>query len=287
MEDGHLVIGGDRSLAYSEYGDRNGWPLFYCHGFPGSRVEAKFAHDVAAKRGVRIIAIDRPGFGGSAFQRGRRIIDWPDDLLRVADHLEIDRFSVLGVSGGGPYALACALRLPSRLRAVGVVCGLAPPQAATEYAEMSYTDRMGLRLSAYAPGTSRLLCLFLRLLLSHRPKTAIRRLSTSMGQPDSCLLREPGVRGALIGSMREAFRGGSRGPAQDLALLAGDWGFGLNDITTPVFLWQGEQDSVVPASMARFQEQALPRCEATYFPDEGHYSLAFNRAEHFLAQLAA
>ncbi len=286
MTDGQVAVDGGRSLGYAEYGDRNGWPLFYCHGFPGSRIEARFAHEIGARRGVRIIAVDRPGFGGSCFQPGRRIADWPDDLCRVADHLDIDRFSVLGVSGGGPYALACALRLPSRLRAVGVVCGLAPPGAETGYDQMSYTDRLGLRLSAYAPGTSRLLCLFLRLLVAHRPTTAINRLATSMARPDSCLLREPAIRDALIDSMREAFRSGTRGPAQDLALLAGDWGFGLNDISTPVFLWQGEMDSVVPASMARFQERALPQCEATYFPDEGHYSLAFNRTEHFLAQLA-
>ena len=97
-----------RSLGYAAYGDPQGKPLFFFHGFPSSRLEAQFTEGVAGRLGARIIAIDRPGFGRSDFKKERRIRDWPDDVLALADALGIDRFAVLGVSGGGPYAAACA-----------------------------------------------------------------------------------------------------------------------------------------------------------------------------------
>ena len=115
-----------RRLAYAEYGDPQGHPTFYFHGLPGSRLEAILAADSAARAGIRLIASDRPGIGGSDPQPRRTLLDWPADVLRLADHIGIPHFSVVGVSGGAPYAAVCAYAIPERLDAVMIVSGVAP-----------------------------------------------------------------------------------------------------------------------------------------------------------------
>src|SRR5215475_3198278 len=117
-EDGVLRLADGRALGYAEFGDSGGEPFFYFHGHPGSRLEARFAESAATAAGVRIIALDRPGYGLSDWQPGRAILDWPADVTEAADLLGIGGFSVVGGSGGGPYALACAYRLPDRVRRV-------------------------------------------------------------------------------------------------------------------------------------------------------------------------
>ena len=124
--DGRIRLADGRRLGYAEYGDPEGKPLFYCHGFPASRLEAALLDPSARKAGVRVVAADRPGCGLSDFQPDRRIGDWPGDVVELAGALGIDRFAVVGVSGGGPYALACARKIPQRLTAAAVVCGLGP-----------------------------------------------------------------------------------------------------------------------------------------------------------------
>ena len=114
-----------RRLAYALYGKPDGTPVFHFHGHPGSRLEGKLADRAARRLGVRLIVADRPGMGFSDYQPQRRLLDWPDTLVELADVLGIERFAVQGTSGGGPYALACAFRIPERLTACGVIAGLA------------------------------------------------------------------------------------------------------------------------------------------------------------------
>src|SRR6266542_4280596 len=113
-----------RTLGYADYGRANEKPLFYFHGHPGSRFEARFLAAQAAQAGVHLIGIDRPGMGLSSFKAHRRLLDWPDDVVELADSLHINRFAVVGFSGGGPYALACAYKIPRRLRACGIIAGV-------------------------------------------------------------------------------------------------------------------------------------------------------------------
>jgi pimeloyl-ACP methyl ester carboxylesterase len=126
VEDGTLLLGDGRKLGYAQYGRPDGEPLFYFHGHPGSRLEARFAHRAAAEAGLRVVALDRPGYGLSDFQPGRVITGWPADVAEAADLLRIGKFSVAGASGGGPYALACAWRLPGRVIRAAVISGVGP-----------------------------------------------------------------------------------------------------------------------------------------------------------------
>src|SRR5271157_2358409 len=115
-----------RKLGYTECGNPQGKPVFYFHGTPGSRIECNIFLEAANSIGARIIVADRPGFGLSDFQKGRRILDWPNDVAELADNLGIDRFAILGLSGGGPYAAACAFKIPERLKAVAMVSSAYP-----------------------------------------------------------------------------------------------------------------------------------------------------------------
>ena len=118
-----------RSLSFARFGDPSGKPVFYFHGFPGSRFEAQSNHEAFLNAGIQILALDRPGIGHSTRKNKRKLLDWPDDVVEVAKILNLEKFSILGVSGGGPYALACARAIPGYLDKVTVACGLGPLDA--------------------------------------------------------------------------------------------------------------------------------------------------------------
>lgn len=115
-----------RILAYEKYGDPKGKPFFYFHGWPASRLSGKHVAKAAEKLKLRLISPDRPGIGFSTFKPNRKLLDWPDDIIQLADHLGIKKFSVAGSSGGGPYVLACAYKIPDRLVSAAVIAGLGP-----------------------------------------------------------------------------------------------------------------------------------------------------------------
>jgi pimeloyl-ACP methyl ester carboxylesterase len=148
----YILLTDSRRLAYCDYGPLTGFPVFYFHGTPGSRLEAQLADQAARQHDIRLLALDRPGIGRSDLQPGRKLLDWPQDMAATADQLGLDRFGVIGFSGGGPYALACAYALPERLNFVALVGSWAPVAAESElWAAMAPLDRFFGRLSRRAP----------------------------------------------------------------------------------------------------------------------------------------
>jgi pimeloyl-ACP methyl ester carboxylesterase len=279
-----LVLPDGRRLAYVEYGDSRGQPALYCHGFPGSRLEAALADASAAHAGVRLIAADRPGIGGSDRQSGRRLVDWPADLARLADHLGLARFTLVGVSGGAPYALACARAMPERLDAVAVVSGVAPLDGKPMLDGMLWPNALALRAAqatpwAIAPG------LQLAVLLRWFPRFPLGLVARSLDAPDRRALARHDVREIIVRSLREALRQGARGVADDLLLLCRSWGFRLDEIAVPVYLWHGERDRMVPASHSRRLCAELARSHCRAYPDEGHFSLVIEHAADIFAAL--
>jgi pimeloyl-ACP methyl ester carboxylesterase len=269
-EDGVLVLRDGRRLGYAQYGRPDGEPIMYFHGHPGSRLEASLAHESAAASGFRVIALDRPGYGLSDFQPGRSITDWPADVTQAADALGIDQFSVAGGSGGGPYALACAWRLPGRVVRAAVISGVGPFQIRGNTAGMRWQNRVGFRLSARWPALARTLMRSMHRNISRRPERTIEALARVMSPADAEIVRRPEVRTLLIADIIEAFRHGSDGAAHDMVLLGRPWGFSLREIKQDVYLWQGEADTLVPPAMGRYQAEQLPRCHATMLPGAGH-----------------
>jgi pimeloyl-ACP methyl ester carboxylesterase len=262
-----------RALGFAEFGDPCGKPVFYFHGFPGSRLEAQVGAELASRHKARLIAMDRPGYGLSDFKPDRLIGEWPADVLEFADSLRLERFTVLGISGGGPYAAACALKIPDRLISVGIVSGMGPPEALQQSGAMRWMNRAALYLARRTPGLVNMACAGIATSIRHRPERVVSRLRRLVSSADKEVLNRKEFQEALCRSFREAVRLDSRGPARDLVLYARPWDFRLQDIKMTVNLWHGELDWIVPPSMGRFQQSAIPNCRATYFGQEGHFSL--------------
>ena len=245
-----------RTLGYAEYGAPEGKPIFYFHGFPSSRLDwPLFDTDaIAARLNARIIAVDRPGYGLSDFKRGRKILDWPDDVIELAEALQVDRFAVLGISGGGPYATACAYKIPQRLTATAIVCGMGPAGAP------GAKDGTAMLLSGKSALMRKLLLMLMAMGFRRNPDRFLSQMKDTVAEPDKLLLAQPEVVQTFIYSMREAFRSGTRGASWDAVLYKRPWGFRLQDISMQIHLWHGELDTQVPVSVGRYVADAIPNC---------------------------
>ena len=274
-----LTLRDGRRLGYAEYGDHDGTPGFYFHGHPGSRLEARLAHHAALESGIRIIALDRPGYGRSDFQPARRILDWPADVAEAADKLGVQAASVLGASGGGPYALACGCALPARFTKVGIVSGVGPYDAPHATDGMRWQNRIGFQLGARFPLLAGLIMSSMARQVRHSPERTVAAVVRAMSAADTQAGERPEVRELLARILTEAFRQGHQGAALDVVLLGSPWGFELEEVTVPVLLWQGEADVLVPPSMGRHQAECLPDCQAHFFPGKGHLLVVDHMAE--------
>ncbi len=259
-------------MAWYEFGAPAGRPVFYLHGFPGSGVEAALGAEAAAAANVRLIGIDRPGFGLSDPHQGRTIDSLADDVVALADSLGFDRFGVLGMSGGGPYALACAARVPERIIATILVSGMGPLVEGQSDPEMTSFNRAGLWLAGRAPMLLTPLAPLIALLPRHFPEALVSHLISVTNDRDRRELR--GEMGALLArSFRRSVQRGSHGLLSEAKLFARPWGAWLPDLSVPVDLFHGEQDRIVPVSIARRVAQAIPDCRVRFFPEDGHFSV--------------
>lgn len=282
----HIIRQEDGQIfGISEFGTPTGKPLFYFHGFPGSRLEARLVHQQARRHQIRVIAVDRPGYGKSSYQPRRRLMDWPRDIQRIADTLELDRFSVLGVSGGAPYAAACAHFLPERLIKTGIVCGLAPLDEVDLLRRLHGRDRRFVWMKKLPRSLYRLPLLLAGLVARRQPQHLLALLTQTLPPCDRSAITDERIQPLLTDSLHEAFCQGSTGAFADLCLYGESWGFALEDISSPVLLWHGDRDTVVPCAMGRFMAEKIPDCTAVFLPEEGHFSLPLLQAETILTAL--
>jgi len=280
-----IELADGRRLGFAEIGDPDGIPMFYFHGWPGSRLEARMALGLAERIGARILAVDRPGYGLSDFKPGRTLDEWPDDIEQLADALSIDRFAAVGASGGGPSLLACAHKIPHRLLAAGIVCGMGPTARPGALDGATSFVRFGFWLSRTFHPAIRLLLGVAAPLLRRTPKRIIEQMIRFAPESDRKALQRPELGPFLMESFAEAFRQGGRGAAHDLGLYAREWPFRLDQIDFDLRAWHGEIDEVVPAGMTRHLESQVPRCKATYFPTDGHFSIILGRIDEVFGEV--
>jgi len=280
-----LRLADGRTLACLELGDPAGPPVLYFHGYPGSRLEARVAAAATDRLGLRLLALDRPGFGQSTFRPGRSIGGWAADVAEFADQLGLGRFAIIGVSGGAPYALACAAFLPERLSRVALACPLGPLAVAAGCAGMLAQDRVMLALATHTPPLARGVVHLLVQWMRQDADRYLRFMMAGMVSPDRDLFADPGYRALMMASAAEALRQGGRGAAWELTLIARPWDFRLQNVRMPVSLWQGLADQILPAAMARRLAAALPACNSRYLPGEGHLSLIVRHIGAVLAEL--
>lgn len=272
-----------RAMGYAEFGQRDGRPLVFCHGFPSSRLAGAVLDGEARALGVRVIAPDRPGHGLSDYKRRRRIGQWPSDLASLADAIGLRHFAVLGVSAGGPYAAACAALLPERVTAAGIASGSAPRSAPAT--GMSGGIRFVSGIGRHVPTLRRF---FLGRTAKKVAKDATKfldRATAKLSPADRAVFQDPELRRVFAEDLREAFRQGGRGPAADARAADKRWGFRLDQIRVPVWLWHGQEDRSVAPAVGRYLAERIPGSRAMFYRSEGHVSTFVNHAGEMLRAL--
>jgi pimeloyl-ACP methyl ester carboxylesterase len=271
-----------RALGYAEYGDPEGRAVLFFPGAPSSRLLHPPEEPTRAL-GVRLIAVERPGFGLSDFQPGRTLLDWPDDVIAFADALRLDRFPVVGISAGGPYAAACAYRIPQRVTAAAIISAVGPFDRPEVIEEMPKVRRLGAKVARRAPWLLRSL-LWLVSNPHRNPDKFYEHIISGNSEEDRALLTRPEMKSMLMQNYLEATRAWMRGFARESIIVSNAWGFRLEDITIPVYLWHGEEDLNVPLSAAWYMAEAIPNCRVTFLPGEGHW-LILTYWDRILAEL--
>jgi pimeloyl-ACP methyl ester carboxylesterase len=270
MNDQSITLSDGRSLGFQCLGDPDGYPLFFFHGTPGSRLVLSQDDLLAQISGVRLIVPERPGCGISDPKPGRTFLDWPDDVAELANHLGLESFTVSGASGGGPYALACAYRLASRVTKALLFASLAPTDFKGATRGMIFGNRLGLWLGRNAPWVLRMLSRSQASLFERSPEKFMDALVKNVAPPDQALFKDAEFREAVIRDLREGFRQGSAGHATDSVVASQPWGFRLREISVPVFVWHGEEDVLVTTAMAEYLAREIPRCTLRIVPRAAH-----------------
>jgi pimeloyl-ACP methyl ester carboxylesterase len=271
----HRVEGpGGRVLRVREDGDPDGVPLVAHHGTPGSRLLYERWVEDASRRGIRLIAYDRPGYGGSDRHAGRSVADAAADVAAIADALGLDRILTHGRSGGGPHALACAALLGDRVAAAATLAAVGPYDAEG----LDFLDGMGEdnveELGAALQGPDVLAPLleeFAPRILEAEPDQLVEGLK-SLSPPDVAVVNG-GLAEELIAAMREGIGARRDGWLDDDLAFVKPWGFELDSISVPLQLWQGEQDLLVPPAHGEWLAARIPGVDARLSGEDGHLSV--------------
>jgi pimeloyl-ACP methyl ester carboxylesterase len=280
-----VLLPDGRWLAFAEYGDPLGRPVIVFHGLPGSRLQRHPDASIARARCARVIHFDRPGFGRSDPKPGRTLADWSGDVAAAVDALGLDRFAVAGVSGGGPYALACAARLGHRVARVAVASGVGPPGSMRSGAATAPV-RAAFALAQFVPWLLSAPAAVVGQLVKSHPERYIDLVAARMAPVDKEILARPAVRAMFCRDLREAFRQGPRAFAEDLSLLARPWHLPFGAIRTDIVFWHGDDDRMIPVSAARHLTQAIAGARLNVCGQEGHF-LVLDRWGEILGWLVA
>jgi pimeloyl-ACP methyl ester carboxylesterase len=265
-------------VAYEVTGDPDGFPVFLMHGTPGSRRGPKPRGIVLYRMGVRLVAYDRPGYGDSDRSDGRKVADAARDVAAIADQLGLARFAVVGRSGGGPHALACAADpgLRDRVTRVAVLVSLAP----SDVMEQDWFDGMNSHnVRGFGAGSANTDAIVAEIRqraarVAEDPRFLLHELMTQMGLPDRRAINDAALRTVLFDTYREALRAGPYGWIDDVLALRRSWGFDLGGIDTrrtPVRLWHGADDTFAPVSHGRWLAARIPGARIEVQPDAAHF----------------
>jgi pimeloyl-ACP methyl ester carboxylesterase len=274
----YLTLPDGRKLCYAEYGDPNGTPIFVFHGNPSSRLSWGLYPGSPFLPNVRLIAPDRPGYGRTDYVEGVTTLEnWPNDVAALADHLEIDKFTVFGPSGGGPFALACAWKIPERLTAAGIFAGVGPLNEETSEGMQPIVTFLW-KNAPKIPGVFKLQMRFFAWLVKVKPELYLKMILAEFSENDREHFARLNLGKANNDDRQEAYRQKGIGTWYDV-MIPSNWPILLNEIKTKVFIWQGELDESVTPAMARYMDKHIPDSELKIIEDNGHFWLLENCAE--------
>ena len=259
-----------RVLGYAEYGDTNGKAVFHFHGSGGSRLEHPSDLSILTKIGIRFISTDRPGHGISDPQPNRNLLDWADDISELATKLGINKFYVMGHSAGGPYALACAYKLANRIISCGIVSGLAPYSRPNPYKDLSFTYKLLMFAIRNFPTANIYLRKQMAKALEGDNDEIGQKLLSGFPKEDKEHLTIPENLDLLLNEIKEGYRQGSAGPALDDIVINSPWGFDIEKIEVPTFIWHGEVDRNVPLLQGEYLHQKMLNSELIILKGQAH-----------------
>jgi len=294
-ENESLTLGDGRILSYAVYGSPvPRTTIIYMHGFPSSRFEGKLWHSACTKHGIRLISPDRPGNGLSTFQKNRRILDWPADVVALANELKISQFYVLGVSGGAPYALACIKSISKeRLLGAAIVSGLYPVKYGM--AGMLLQSQITLWVAPWMTG---LTSFFLDNSMGKAARNADPTVFENMISAkidnrhagDQKVMKDSLNWPIFIAMARGSFMKSGEGASWEARLNGSDWGFELGDLLLgedhiSLTMWHGDEDVHCPAGMATRAHETMAGSVFNLKKGDGHVSFIFRDMEEILCDL--
>ena len=264
-----LELPDGRAISYARYGTRGGWPVLFCHGFPGSRLQAHYLDSAALVVGAEVLAPDRPGIGCSSNYSFGAIAEWAKDAEAFIDALGLAEFSAIGVSGGGPYALATAARVGHRVRGVALVAS--PCELARDViAQMRRFEAMVLRVARVSP---RLVRLAVRRNFGPENRGRLGMLRSRLDLADQQIIASPKVSASLAANRALAVAGGTEALERESVLYTRPWGFDLADVTCQVDAFYGMRDQLTPPFMGERLVARLPNAQLHLAPGHGHFTL--------------
>jgi len=274
-----------RKLGFAQYGDPDGRTVFLFHGQPGNRL---FCPDQTAthQAGVNLVVPDRPGYGLSTTQKNRTLLEWVDDVRQLIDALDTEQVDVIGYSAGGPYALACAARIPHLINRVMVISGAPPVYLPDLRKQMPWLIRLNYFLSRYLPGFMHLVFRLYWQQARRNPAGFIEMAKKNAPPQDLEILSQPIHYKMMLDCWEENLRVDSHGYVQDAQILFSDWGFNPSEITTEILLYWGTEDRNNPLSSLVYLEQLLPNSRTIQVENAGHFSFLLNWAEILTRLLA-
>jgi pimeloyl-ACP methyl ester carboxylesterase len=284
--EGAVALTDGRRLGFAEYGPAAGRPVLWFHGTPGGRRQIPAVARVAAEaRGVRLISIERPGVGSSTRHLYGSLLDWARDVEELADRLALERFAVIGLSGGGPYVLACAAWMPARVVAGAVLGGVAPSRGdeASPGGLVGLANRFALALNLLREPLARSAWLVARAVRPIKSQ-AFDFYARISPEGDRRVLADPAIKEMLLDDLVRASARQLHAPVYDLVLFTREWGFSVRDVTVPIRFWHGDADHIVPLAHGKQLAALVPSSELRIRPGESHLG-SLDAAEEVLAAL--
>lgn len=290
-----IKLADGRRVGLATYGAVDGRPVLALHGAPASRIMFDVADGAAKDLGLTLYCPDRPGYGLTPKDGSPSLATRADDLVLLADALSLDRFSLLGVSGGAPYAVALAERLGDRITGLGLVSPMGP------VAQFVAAQKAGLLSEEHEP-IGRGHHIFFLDLPKHStiaafqaglgvrafqvaPQMFSRMFAQSLGGADAKVLGQAHVEESMIAMTLEAVRQGADGGLADIEIFSQPWPVAFEAIKTPTIMWQGTADSIVPAAVSVWLSGLIPNCRLERLEDCGHFWV-YDHVEEVLGALA-
>ena len=265
-----MTLRDGRTLAFDTYGDPDGTPVIFSHGFSDSHVIRNPDDKLTASLGVRWIAADQPGVGGSSPKKGRKMVDWGSDMEELADHLGLDRFNAAGHSGGGPHALSVAFRMPDRVGKLALASPVAP-------FDQPGVTKMLVMKDLKTIAKLRHLHHFLKWVMHFDAKriekdipSYVESVADELPNEAKVMMRTPEQEALFEENFRLGYMQDEEG-VYEMTMALWDWGFSPRSVRQPVDVFYGTADDIISPDMPLYLSGELPNSQSHAWDAAPHY----------------